>query len=335
MATKQEELSLFELASVKLSDAQQLMAEARDLLKEDLNNARQEKLAIEEITKTLNEIHFASTIKLNVGGKIYKTTLDTLRKDPDSMLCAMFSGRFELKVDEDDGAYFIDRDGKLFRYILNYLRDGELRCPDDEAIRKDLLAEAKFYQIQGIVTQLEKQSVFESCLIIKNETHQSTLQSWLPPNATCSLLFRASTDGNTPADFHRCCDNKGPTLALIKSGEYIFGGYTSKSWESPGTSSFKAIPDSQSFLFTLVNPSGNEPMKITPKPGAAIQCKSDVGPVFGNLLFRDLVVWYPGLGSCLALGYGFTCAENVNKHTYFTGVNPYEVIELEVFKVNM
>ena len=116
MATKQEpELSLFELASAKLSDAQKLMAEARDLLKQDLNNARQEKSAIEEITKTLNEVHFASTIMLNVGGKIYKTTLDTLRKDPDSMLCAMFSGRFELKADERDGAYFIDRDGKLLR----------------------------------------------------------------------------------------------------------------------------------------------------------------------------------------------------------------------------
>ena len=116
MATEQEkELSLFELASVKLSDAQKLMAEARDLLKQDLDNARQEKSAMEEITKTLNQIHFASTIKLNVGGKIYKTTLDTLRKDPDSMLCAMFSGRFELKADEDDGAYFIDRDAELFR----------------------------------------------------------------------------------------------------------------------------------------------------------------------------------------------------------------------------
>ena len=114
-AEQHQEPSLFELASAKLSEAQKLMTEARELLKQDLNNARQQKSAIEEITKTLNEVHFSSTIKLNVGGKIYKTTLDTLRKDPDSMLCAMFSGRFELKADEDDGAYFIDRDGKLFR----------------------------------------------------------------------------------------------------------------------------------------------------------------------------------------------------------------------------
>jgi len=86
-------------------------------MEQDLDNVEREKSAIDEITKTLNEVHFASTIKLNVGGKIYKTTLDTLRKDPDSMLCAMFSGRFELKADEDDGAYFIDRDAELFRYV--------------------------------------------------------------------------------------------------------------------------------------------------------------------------------------------------------------------------
>ena len=31
------------------------------------------------------------------------------------MLCAMFSGRFRIKTDEEDGAYFIDRDAELFR----------------------------------------------------------------------------------------------------------------------------------------------------------------------------------------------------------------------------
>ena len=91
--------------------------EAQSQMGRDLDNVGQEKSAIEEITNTLNEVHFASTIKLNVGGKIYKTTLDTLRKDPDSMLSEMFSGKFELRVDEDDGAYFIDRDAELFRYV--------------------------------------------------------------------------------------------------------------------------------------------------------------------------------------------------------------------------
>ena len=88
-ALHKQQMSLFELASAKITDAQKLMAEARDtakqktadtqklmvgasaLLKQDLDNAVQEKAVIEGITNTLNRVHFASTIKLNVGGKIY------------------------------------------------------------------------------------------------------------------------------------------------------------------------------------------------------------------------------------------------------------------------
>jgi len=64
---------------------------------------------------------------------------------PGSMLQAMFSGRFDTKPGED-GSYFIDRDGTHFRYILNYLRTGQLIVPKDEIIREELLAEAEFYQ---------------------------------------------------------------------------------------------------------------------------------------------------------------------------------------------
>ena len=39
------------------------------------------------------------------------------------MLAAMFSAKFEVKPLEDE-ALFIDRDGKHFRFMLNYLRTG-------------------------------------------------------------------------------------------------------------------------------------------------------------------------------------------------------------------
>ena len=102
---------------------------------------------------------------------------------------------------------------------------------------------------------------------------------------------------------------------------------------------WKAIPDNQSFLFTLVNPSGNEPIKINPKLGAAIRCRSDAGPTFGKSeTYYDLAVlhpYYEGLEACADLGYGFTCPQNVNGSTYLAGVSPFPVSELEVFKVNL
>jgi len=116
MCERRTRAEFIDLACAKISEAQKLMSEARELLKKDLDNVRQEKTAFEELTlrRILSQVHFKSTVKLNVGGKIYKTTLDTLRNDPDSMLCAMFSGRHELKADEEDGSYFIDRNGELF-----------------------------------------------------------------------------------------------------------------------------------------------------------------------------------------------------------------------------
>jgi hypothetical protein len=71
------------------------------------------------------------------------------------MLSAMFSGIFKSKKDSN-GRFFIDRDGKFFRYILNYLRDGCVDLMTDEQQRKQLLKEAQFYQIQGLIACIEE-----------------------------------------------------------------------------------------------------------------------------------------------------------------------------------
>ncbi len=60
-------------------------------------------------------------IKLDVGGVNYSTSITTLTSQPNSMLEAMFSGRYPIKKDED-GTVFIDRNGILFGVILDWLR---------------------------------------------------------------------------------------------------------------------------------------------------------------------------------------------------------------------
>ncbi len=71
----------------------------------------------------LGRCHFAGAIKLNVGGVCFKTGLETLRSVQGSLFAEMFSGSgFTVEKDEEDSAYFIDRDGSHFRHILNFLR---------------------------------------------------------------------------------------------------------------------------------------------------------------------------------------------------------------------
>ena len=158
----------------------------------------------------------------------------------------MFSGRFDTKPSED-GSYFIDRDGTHFRCTLNYLRTGQLIVPKDEITREELLAEAEFYQVEGIIEALKPKaaSLFKDSVILSSDQCE-TLMNWVKEsraitNDSDKLLYRASRDGWAASNFHSCCDSKGPTVTVVKSGNYIFGGYTDQSWD--GKSYFKVVID--------------------------------------------------------------------------------------------
>ena len=96
----------------------------------------------------------ADILKLNVGGHFFTTTKATLLRYPNSMLGVMFNGSFSTTVDSN-GYYFIDRDGTLFPYILNFLRSSALCLPEDFKHLDQLSLEADFYQIQPLITALE------------------------------------------------------------------------------------------------------------------------------------------------------------------------------------
>ena len=45
-----------------------------------------------------------------------------------------------------------------------------------------------------------------------------------------SLIYRSNANYYPAAEFHSKCDNLKNTLIIIKSGNFIFGGYTEQSW---------------------------------------------------------------------------------------------------------
>ena len=234
-------MSCHQQSSRSLAEAEHYIKEAFEILKEETSRLRQEQESIDAMSKKLDRVHFSSTVKLNVGGQHFTTSVQTLTKDPNSMLAAMFSGRFDMKPSED-GSFFIDRDGTHFRFILNFLRTGKLTLPEGATFIKELEEEAEFYQIQGLIDALRSAKLtvkactpnepFRESTILTNVYHRKILKGWLPAAMVDEwrLLFRASRDGFAASAFHSKCDNKGPTITVVKSGANIFGGFTEKPW---------------------------------------------------------------------------------------------------------
>jgi len=71
------------------------------------------------------------------------------------MLRAMFSGRMEVLTDTE-GWILIDRCGKHFGTILNFLRDGNVPLPENRQDLAELRAEAKYYCVDELAEAIEK-----------------------------------------------------------------------------------------------------------------------------------------------------------------------------------
>ena len=83
--------------------------------------------------------------------------------------------------------------------------------------------------------RLAKQIMNDSILVTTQKS-KNFVKSAIPdlkPTSVMKLLYRGSKDGWAAADFHRLCDNQGPTVTLVKSSAgRISGGFTTVSWTS-------------------------------------------------------------------------------------------------------
>jgi len=92
-------------------------------------------------------------IKLNIGGCIFWTTDETLASRGSNMLSVMI--RHENPARLIDGAYFIDRDPKIFRWVLNYLRGSNV-LPDKESPKFAMMREeAEYFSIDPLLFKIK------------------------------------------------------------------------------------------------------------------------------------------------------------------------------------
>ena len=122
-------------------------------------------------------------------------------------------------------------------------------------------------------------SNFSLSSTLANTQYSVLLTNWIgKPFAKFDLIYKATRDGFKAADFHRCCDQKGFMVSIIRSEHgHVFGAYTELHWES--SSSWKNDPNA--FLFSLTKQT-----KITQtgqhKTTNSFYCHSSHGLSFGG-----------------------------------------------------
>jgi hypothetical protein len=142
--------------------------------------------------------------------------------------------------------------------------------------------------------------LFNSNILSEFGTFPSILNDF--KSTTFELLYRGSRDGFKMSDFHQRCDGRNRTLVLIKTKKgNIFGGYTPLAWASAG--SYKKDESMETFLFTLKNPHGLDPIRFRLKGDGshAICCETD-RLAFGE--GHDMAIFGP-------------CDTNTNSYTSF------------------
>ncbi|XP_023676596.1 BTB/POZ domain-containing protein KCTD12-like [Paramormyrops kingsleyae] len=159
-----------------------------------------------------NNSTFSEIIELNVGGQVYVTRHRTLIAVPDSLLWTMFSQKAPQDLPRDSkGRYFLDRDGFLFRYILDYLRDLTLVLPDYFPEKCRLQREADFFQLREL-----------SKLLAPKMSKDNSISEDICPSdpEEAALQCAVGGSGASPAAIHA----RSPSSESRKSG-YITIGY--------------------------------------------------------------------------------------------------------------
>lgn len=189
---------------------------------------------------------------------------------------------------------------------------------------------------------LERNFILKDAILTSISDYQSTiikepelveLKEMLPKQLAAGnlkLLYRGSRDGMAPEVFHARCDNKGPTVTLVKArfndsaNVSIFGGFLDKDWHNKNAT----IPSTESFLFSLTT---HVKCPISKNQNAG-NGYAEFGPSFGGgndfRIARDLTQCYVNPNSYV------NCEQIVESDSYpGSGHIYFTPIDVEVYAV--
>ena len=153
---------------------------------------------------------------------------------------------------------------------------------------------------------------------------------FMKKNVKYTLLYRGTRDGDQVSTFHKKCDNKKPTISIIKTKKGMrFGGYTEQTWnDNNGQGIWKQ--DDKAFCFSLEL---NKIYNIIPGKDA-IYCCSTYMCYFGSNIFG----LYNGAFSRDNWAYSMSDSNYSGQQKDFELTNEksnsFQLAEVEVFEIS-
>ena len=131
------------------------------------------------------------TVKFNVGGVKYEVSKSQIDLYPNTMLARSVSDQW--RPDNVETEIFIDRNGNLFQYVLDYMRqNGKVHIP--MTVSKDaLIDELAYYGFEGVDVKKVQREITESDFInVYNACKE--LQAKVKSTANCSYIVAKLID---------------------------------------------------------------------------------------------------------------------------------------------
>jgi hypothetical protein len=272
-------------------------------------------------------------VDLDLSGERASVKRSTIRLFKDSALAQQFNDKAWSQPrtsspdgnDEDDGV-LLEVNPSAFNKILDVLRLKVLAGDPNESIpvtvpntdQLDFNRLVKYYFAgfeQNLACDLSKCASFADFAQIK---------TWIGRACDLQLLYSAAQDGWSTNDFHRCCDNRGPTVTLVRAtNSRVFGGFVECSWNQNGN-----YAAGSGFLFSLKTP----PTRFNIQNSSnSLYGAAGYGPTFGgghDLFISDQS--NSNSSSYSSLGHSY---QNLGDPNHLAGARAFQVSELEVYLV--
>ncbi|XP_043557445.1 putative potassium channel regulatory protein [Chiloscyllium plagiosum] len=152
---------------------------------------------------------------LSVGGMKFTTFAATLKRYQDSKLARVLEGG-----DPDfrvvNGHLFVDRDGSLFRYILDFLRTRQLILPPGFSDHDRLVREADFYDLPSLIDLINQDRLKQRLEILEVRFSLQETYSYFRVFCSCNSTIETLA-GRITVSAEQPSQNWNPSFSAHRS----------------------------------------------------------------------------------------------------------------------